>query len=67
MTRSPDDKEGSEGASSLQRPDKVRDVLSAGERLLCDIEELGFSIAAAHLTMSLDMVVIKDRGRSSTH
>lgn len=40
--------------------------VAAGERLLSDLDELGLSLAAAHLTMSLDMVVIEDRRRSST-
>jgi hypothetical protein len=53
-------------AAQLERAERVRDVLTAGERLLCDLEELGLSLAAAHLAMSLDMVVIEDRGRSST-
>jgi hypothetical protein len=55
------------GAPPLERAEKVRDVLSAGKRLLSDLDEQGLSLAAAHLSMSLDMVVIEDRGRSSTH
>jgi hypothetical protein len=67
MTLSPDGSAASEAASPLERGEKVREVLSAGERLLSDLDELGLSLAAAHLAMSLDMVVIEDRGRSSTH
>jgi hypothetical protein len=67
MTVEPDANAAPEAASPLERADKVRGVLSVGERLLSDLDELGLSLAAAHLAMSLDMVMIEDRGRSSTH
>lgn len=65
MTLRPDANAAPGAESRLQRAGKVRDVLAAGERLLSDLDELGLSLAAAHLTMALDMVVIEHRSRSS--
>jgi hypothetical protein len=67
VRRSPDEVAAAGAISPLERAGKVRDALAAGQRLLSDLDALGLSLAAAHLSMSLDMVVIEDRGRSSTH
>ncbi len=67
MTRNAEGNVALGAAAPLERVEKVRQVFSAGERLLSDLDEPGLSLAATHWPISLDIVLIEDRGRSSKH
>lgn len=50
-----------------ERDRRLIDVAAAGARLMADMDELGLSLAAAYLSMSLEMLAIDERRRSDSH
>lgn len=54
----------SQAGSLAKRDADLRRIQVAGERLLEDLEALGLSLAAAYVSMSLDILAREDRGAS---
>ena len=50
-----------------ERQAQVHDALVTGERLIEQLDELGLSLAAAFLAMSMDIVAQDERGTSTKH